>query len=199
MHPNSLPVSDSAYVAYKEIEYESSSYYGILNLVRKSAFERKFSFVLKYIDIGGLKLASGERALLNFFSWLYIVPYFRCIDTSLETSLRDNILLLIDEIDLYCHPSTATKTGILFDRGGKGFVFGKKCSDCVYDTQSHCIILHKERHCSYSCISFSASLSVAIPFHTRYRIHAIRQAYSADISKPGIVSNHLSQFFCSFK
>ncbi len=47
MHPNSLPVSDSAYVAYKEIEYESSSYYGILNLVRKSAFERKFSFVLK--------------------------------------------------------------------------------------------------------------------------------------------------------
>ena len=104
MHPNLLPVSDSAYVAYKEIEYESSSYYEMLNLVRKSAFERKYSFVLKYIDIGGLKLASGERALLNFFSWLYIVPYFRCIDTRLETSLRDNILLLIDEIDLYCHP-----------------------------------------------------------------------------------------------
>ena len=134
MHPNSLPFSDSAYVAYKEIEYESSSYYGILNLVRKSAFERKFSFVLKYIDIGGLKLASGERALLNFFSWLYIVPYFRCIDTSLETSLRDNILLLIDEIDLYCHPLRQQKLVYYLIEEARALFSGKMFRLCLRHT-----------------------------------------------------------------
>lgn len=139
MHPNSLPVSDSAYVAYKEIEYESSSYYGILNLVRKSAFERKYSFVLKYIDIGGLKLASGERALLNFFSWLYIVPYFRCIDTSLETSLRDNILLLIDEIDLYCHPLWQQKLIYYLIEEARALFSGKKVQ-IVFTTHSPIVL-----------------------------------------------------------
>lgn len=139
MHPNSLPVSDSAYVAYKEIEYESSSYYGILNLVRKSAFERKFSFVLKYIDIGGLKLASGERALLNFISWLYIVPYFRCIDTSLETSLRDNILLLIDEIDLYCHPLRQQKLVYYLIEEARALFSGKNVQ-IVFTTHSPIVL-----------------------------------------------------------
>ena len=139
MHPNSLPVSDSAYVAYKEIEYESSSYYGILNLVRKSAFERKYSFVLKYIDIGGLKLASGERALLNFFSWLYIVPYFRCIDTSLETSLRDNILLLIDEIDLYGHPLRQQKLVYYLIEEARALFSGKNVQ-IVFTTHSPIVL-----------------------------------------------------------
>ena len=47
-----------------------------MKLIKKSVFERKYSFVLKYIDIQGIELASGERALLNFFSWIYFVPKF---------------------------------------------------------------------------------------------------------------------------
>ena len=104
MYPCSLPVSDMAYISYKEVEYESEAYIQFLQLVKKSVFEREHSYVLKYIDIGGLQLASGERALLNLFSWMHLVPYFNYISNDVEESLHDNVLLLIDEIDLYCHP-----------------------------------------------------------------------------------------------
>lgn len=104
MFPCSLPVSDMAYISYKEIEYESAEYSQFLRLIKKSVFEREYSYVLKYIDIGGLRLASGERALLNFFSWMHMVPFFNFISNDVEESLRENVLLLIDEIDLYCHP-----------------------------------------------------------------------------------------------
>ena len=75
-----------------------------LKLIKKSVYERKYSYILKYIDIGGLRFASGERALLNFFSWIHMVPYFNYISNDVVESLRENVLLLIDEIDLYCHP-----------------------------------------------------------------------------------------------
>lgn len=104
MYPCSLPVSDWAYVSYKEVEYGSEAYDQFLALIKKSVFEREHSYVLKYIDIGGLRLASGERALLNFFSWIHMVPYFNYISNDVVESLRENVLLLIDEIDLYCHP-----------------------------------------------------------------------------------------------
>lgn len=104
MYPCSLPVQDWGYVSYKEVKYGSEAYDRFLSLIKKSVFERKYSYVLKYIDIGGLRLASGERALLNFFSWIHLVPFFNYISDDVVKSLRDNVLLLIDEIDLYCHP-----------------------------------------------------------------------------------------------
>lgn len=104
MYPCSLPVTDLGYVSYKEVKYGSEAYDRFLSLIKKSVFERKYSYVLKYIDIGGLRLASGERALLNFFSWIHLVPFFNYISDDVVKSLRDNVLLLIDEIDLYCHP-----------------------------------------------------------------------------------------------
>lgn len=139
MLQDSTPFLDDRYTACKEIKYGSGSYYGILNLVRKSALERKYSFVLKYIEIGGLKFASGERALLNFFSWLYIFPYFRCIDTSLETGLRDNILLLIDEIDLYCHPLWQQKLLYYLIEEIKSLFSGKKVQ-IVFTTHSPIVL-----------------------------------------------------------
>lgn len=104
MYPCSLPLSDWAYVSYKEVEHGSEAYNQFLELIKKSVYERKYSYVLKYIDIGGLQLASGERALLNFFSWIHMVPYFNYISNDVVESLRENVLLLVDEIDLYCHP-----------------------------------------------------------------------------------------------
>lgn len=104
MYHCSLPLSDLAYVSYKEVEHGSEAYNQFLELIKKSVYERKYSYVLKYIDIGGLRLASGERALLNFFSWIHMVPYFNYISNDVVESLRENVLLLIDEIDLYCHP-----------------------------------------------------------------------------------------------
>ncbi|WP_033164896.1 AAA family ATPase [Clostridium sp. KNHs205] len=99
-----LPINDLAYRTCKKIEYNSKPYFDFLRLIYKSVFIRKTSFVLKYIEIGGLELASGERALLNFFSWLHLVTFFKYLSDDVHESLRDNVLLLIDEIDLYCHP-----------------------------------------------------------------------------------------------
>ena len=104
-----LPLLDLGYTSRKEIEYGSSAYYRFLDLIKESVFDREYSFVLKYINIGGLAFSSGERALLNFFSWMYLVPFFNKISNDVEESLRDNVLLLIDEIDLYCHPSWQQK------------------------------------------------------------------------------------------
>ncbi len=96
--------NNKEYISYKQVMYGTKEYGQFLDLVKRSVFEREYSYVLKYIDIGGLRLASGERALLNFFSWMHLVPYFNFISNDVEESLRDNVLLLIDEIDLYCHP-----------------------------------------------------------------------------------------------
>ena len=100
----SLPVNDLGYISYIQIKNSESEFEKFLNLIKKSVFERKYSYVLKYIEIEGIQLASGERALLNFFSWMHFVPYFNYISNNVKESLYDNVLLLIDEIDLYCHP-----------------------------------------------------------------------------------------------
>ena len=104
-----LPRDDLAYVINKIIKPKSKELTEFLNLVEDSFLNSESSFALKYIDIGGLDFSSGERALLNFFSWMHILPYFNKIETEIEKSLFDNILLLIDEIDLYCHPSWQQK------------------------------------------------------------------------------------------
>lgn len=109
MYPCLLPKRDLAYISCKEIIHQTETYNKILNLIETSMLRKKQSFVLKYINIGGLKLSSGERALLNFFSWIYLVPYFKEINDDIEDSLFENVLLLIDEVDLYCHPKWQQK------------------------------------------------------------------------------------------
>lgn len=104
-----LPVNDLGYDSKIEVEYGSDSYKRFLKLVEKYAIYQKHSFILKYICIGGLQFSSGERALLNFFSWLHLVPFFKYISDDVQESLKDNVLLLIDEIDLYCHPGWQQK------------------------------------------------------------------------------------------
>lgn len=104
-----LPVGDMAYNSQIKVKYGSKYYKKFLKLVEKYAIHKKHSFMLKYIDIEGLQFSSGERALLNFFSWLNLVPFFKYISGDVQESLKDNVLILIDEIDLYCHPGWQQK------------------------------------------------------------------------------------------
>ena len=63
------------------------------------------SFILRYISISGLKMSSGERAYQNFFSWLTVMPkMFAHNNQNSSLKLRNDILFLIDEADLYMHP-----------------------------------------------------------------------------------------------
>lgn len=107
---NNLPKGDLAYKENIIISYEKDKkgYLGFIKYIDKIAKKDK-SFILKYIKIGNLKMSSGERAYLNFFSWLNLLTFFNKIDQSVIKSTRKNILLLIDEIELYCHPEWQRK------------------------------------------------------------------------------------------
>ncbi|NFS29449.1 ATP-binding cassette domain-containing protein [Clostridium botulinum] len=80
-----------------------NSYFKFLKFINKCVLSTK-SFILKYINIDGLIYSSGERAMQNFFSWLNLLQWFECIEGNMLNGLKDNVLLLIDEIDLYSHP-----------------------------------------------------------------------------------------------
>jgi|GEM_PF-462865 len=107
---DSLPGYDLAKRHGIIVSYDRNEdvYAKFLEFIR-SSFMKNNSFILKYIDIGNLAMSSGERAFQNFFSWLNLLPDFNCIDSNVIKSLKKNILLLIDEIDLYLHPDWQRK------------------------------------------------------------------------------------------
>lgn len=107
---NILPESDLAYKNGKIINFESDEeiYWRVCYLIEKFA-KSQYSFVIKYIEIKELYMSSGERAIQNMLSWLNLIPFFNeFIDTKIEM-LSENLLLLIDEVDLYIHPEWQRK------------------------------------------------------------------------------------------
>lgn len=107
---NILPESDLAYKNGKIIDFESDEeiYWRFCYLIEKFA-KSQYSFVIKYIEIKELYMSSGERAIQNMLSWLNLIPFFNeFIDTNIEM-LSENLLLLIDEVDLYIHPEWQRK------------------------------------------------------------------------------------------
>lgn len=102
---NMVPPGDLAYktgmVIYHDgnpVEYERFCRY-IDKLMRQ-----KNSFILKYIVVDMPPLSSGEQALLNIFSWLSLPPHYKQIFSTNSVRVHDNILLLLDEVDLFMHP-----------------------------------------------------------------------------------------------
>lgn len=91
------------------LKYGTEHYKKFLNIVCDSIFSNGESFVIKCIDIKGLELSSGERALSNLFSWIHFLPKYKKIKNGENGSLHDNILILIDELDLYSHPAWQQK------------------------------------------------------------------------------------------
>ena len=68
------------------------------------------TYIGKYLEILNLEMSSGERAYLNFFSWINLITFFnKLLPDRVAKNTNDNILLLIDEIDLYCHPEWQRK------------------------------------------------------------------------------------------
>ncbi|SJZ52889.1 AAA family ATPase [Anaerorhabdus furcosa] len=79
---------------------------GIQKLWRiiKNSIETRKSFVLKYVSVIDLEMSSGERALLNFTSRIYFSSKIEWFMGGNGFKFNENVLLLIDEIDLYLHP-----------------------------------------------------------------------------------------------
>lgn len=85
------------------LDIQPKKYQDFLQLISEE-FENGNSFVLRYIRIGNLKMSSGERAFQNFFLWMNLMPKFHKVMKIVPEGMKETVLLLIDEIDLYAHP-----------------------------------------------------------------------------------------------
>lgn len=105
-----VPKSDLAYKHSKVISLSENplKYKKFCELI-DSFTKEKWSFVVKYIVINNLNMSSGERAFQNIFTWLNILPFFNKILERESVSIHKDILILIDEIDLYSHPEWQRK------------------------------------------------------------------------------------------
>lgn len=104
IYQNSFPKDDLAYREYCQIPIS------ILGKFFTTLQDREcVSFVAKYIKIEGLELSSGERALLNFSSRIEMIDYLYKLEGRRLYKPNKNILILIDELDLYVHPNAQRK------------------------------------------------------------------------------------------
>lgn len=94
---NGLSKTDLARVDYATAPVESFQI--ILSDARKG-----HAFILKYLVVLNLGMSSGERALLNIMSRICFASQIENYMPGKGIQWNTNILLLIDEIDLYLHP-----------------------------------------------------------------------------------------------
>ena len=124
---NLIPDTDMAYDRSWFFDYETKpdSYIKALKYVVK-LFKKDRSFSLKYLTISSPQMSSGERAFLNMFSWLNLIPNFHHIAEGISQELKDTIFLLIDEADLYLHPEWQKNYILRFLEELKEYFSGKK-------------------------------------------------------------------------
>lgn len=163
---SNVPSNDMAYNNSKvlSLNEDSERYTKFCNIVNSLA-NAKQSFVMKYITIHNLHMSSGERAFQNIFSWLNLMPFFNQVIEKENSAIQRNILLLIDEVDLYAHPEWQRKyIKVLLDELSKQFqdnnvqiIFTthspivlsdilKECTIYLSKTTDECIVSDSEKH-----------------------------------------------------
>lgn len=83
-----------------------TKYRKFVQLIHKCLFKEEYAgtFLITHLIFEQNALSSGEQAMQNFFSWIHALDWFHKIDQYTIDGLKDNVILLIDEIDLYAHP-----------------------------------------------------------------------------------------------
>jgi len=79
----------------------------LLNFIEQEIKSENY-FILKYLWVS-LGCSAGERAYLNILSDINSLPYLKYFSDSAVRGINRNILLFIDEPDLYCHPDWQRK------------------------------------------------------------------------------------------
>lgn len=101
---NGLPYEDAAYTSSYIIEDGTDEYQRFLDFITSIIHKKSSSFIIRYLRISGLTFSSGERVLLNFFTWISLLNDRFIFFHMSDRRLLNNILLLMDEADLYLHP-----------------------------------------------------------------------------------------------
>lgn len=107
---NGLKINDGGREEWLDCSYydNQKKYEDFTKFIHASIEKNKSSFVLKYLNINFDDMSSGEKAYLNYFSWLNSLEYFHQINPDAPKGLKPNVILLIDELDLYLHPEWQT-------------------------------------------------------------------------------------------
>ena len=107
------------------------------------------AFYIKYLSIKGLGFSSGEARLLNMFSSLNtnLNPFF---DKGIE--LKENVLLLIDDLDRDCHPKWQLK---IFNELIKVFneLYSNKNVHLIFSTHSPMLLSDIPKECVIPILS----------------------------------------------
>ena len=112
--PESFPLGNTVGTSYHRPHIminrkkHSSIYYEFCEYIDK-LMRKKNSFLPKYINIMLQPQSSGEKALQNIFTWLSLYSSFGEIFCEKTSEIGHNILLLLDEVDLYMHPEWQRK------------------------------------------------------------------------------------------
>lgn len=83
-----------------------NKYKAFVGLIHECLFKDLYlgTFLVTHLSFEQTNLSSGEQAMQNFFSWIHALDWFHRIDSYTIDGMKDSIILLIDEIDLYAHP-----------------------------------------------------------------------------------------------
>ncbi len=106
---NPLPHSDLAYNAMLLVSEKNKKLYNDFIAFIQRLYDKPHSFLLRCLRFTTVGMSSGERAFQNFFSWLNLINEFKRIVSGPPFELPHNLLLLIDEVDLYMHPEWQQK------------------------------------------------------------------------------------------
>lgn len=106
---NALPASDLA--SERDILLNINRNFDLYSQCIKEIDElfTNKSFIIKYLKIKNMFFSSGERAFLNIFSWMHYAIDSKLHDVTGRKHLYENIIICLDEIDLYCHPEWQQK------------------------------------------------------------------------------------------
>ena len=112
--PESFPLGNTVGASYHrphvmiDRRKHRDIYYNFCKYIDK-LMRKKNSFLPKYISIMLQPQSSGEQALQNIFTWLSLYSSFGEIFNEKTAEIGHNILLLLDEVDLYMHPEWQRK------------------------------------------------------------------------------------------
>ena len=112
------PYDSFFYDEYVEMDLKNDKAEPLLRFLYNNIFlhsqlgdktKRENGFLIRYLKLSGLTFSSGERTMLNLYSWVHMIPLMnKMIDPKLRgypaRKLKSNILFMIDEIDLSLHP-----------------------------------------------------------------------------------------------
>ena len=134
------------YVTF-DMGYASNSYARVLEFLTDmwDAYDR--GFMVRYLNISGLTFSSGERSILNMYTWIAMLADQLDFYGRSAHELKDNVLLALDEADLYLHPEWQ-RNFINEIRKAIPNLFPKKNVQIIFSTHSPIMLSDVPRQCT---------------------------------------------------